>query len=78
MKKIKSLFGLFFVMFLFICAVPTVTGTVSWLKEFYFRQYDRTMRKYNTAYIEIPKKQGKSELGAAVALNMLCNDDEPP
>ena len=31
---------------------------------------------YTTAYIEIPKKQGKSELGAAIALNMLCNDDE--
>ena len=55
MKKIKSLFGLFFVMFLFICAVPTVTGTVSWLKEFYFRQYDRTMRKYNTRYYK-PEK----------------------
>ena len=25
---------------------------------------------------EIPKKNGKSELGAAIALNMLCNDDE--
>ena len=33
-------------------------------------------RQYNTAYIEIPKKNGKSELGAAIALNMLCNDDE--
>ncbi len=33
-------------------------------------------RQYSTAYIEIPKKNGKSELGAAVALNMLCNDDE--
>ena len=40
------------------------------------RDEDPTMRQYNTAYIEIPKKQGKSELGAAVALNMLCNDDE--
>ena len=28
------------------------------------------------AYIEIPKKNGKSELGAALALNMLVNDDE--
>lgn len=35
-----------------------------------------SMRQYNTAYIEIPKKNGKSELGAAIALNMLCNDDE--
>lgn len=33
-------------------------------------------RQYNTAYIEIPKKNGKSELGAALALNMLANDDE--
>ena len=34
------------------------------------------IRQYTTAYIEIPKKQGKSELGAAIALNMLVNDDE--
>lgn len=34
------------------------------------------VRQYTTAYIEIPKKQGKSELGAALALNMLVNDDE--
>lgn len=33
-------------------------------------------RQYSTVYVEIPKKQGKSELGAALALNMLCNDDE--
>lgn len=33
-------------------------------------------RQYTSAYIEIPKKNGKSELGAAIALNMLCNDDE--
>lgn len=33
-------------------------------------------RLYNTAYIEIPKKNGKSELGAAVALKLLCADDE--
>ncbi len=37
---------------------------------------DPTMRQYTTAYIEIPKKNGKSELGAAIALNMLINDDE--
>ena len=40
------------------------------------REDDPTMRQYTTAYIEIPKKQGKSELGAAIALNMLANDDE--
>ncbi|MDL2205790.1 terminase large subunit [Eubacteriales bacterium OttesenSCG-928-N13] len=48
--------------------VREVFGTV--------RDDDPTMRQYTTAYIEIPKKQGKSELGAALALNMLCNDDE--
>ena len=40
------------------------------------RDEDPTMRQYTSAYIEIPKKQGKSELGAAIALNMLINDDE--
>lgn len=33
-------------------------------------------RKYNTAYIEIPKKNGKSELAAGVALYMTCGDGE--
>ena len=33
-------------------------------------------RKYNSAYIEIPKKNGKSELAAAVALLMTCGDGE--
>lgn len=33
-------------------------------------------RQYRTAYLEIPKKNGKSELGAAVALYMLCRDGE--
>ena len=40
------------------------------------RDDDPSMRQYNTAYIEIPKKNGKSKLGAAIALNILCNDDE--
>ena len=40
------------------------------------RDDDPTMRQYTTAYIEIPKKNGKSELCAAIALNMLINDDE--
>ena len=48
--------------------ISDVFGTV--------RDDDPTMRQYTTAYIEIPKKQGKSELGAAIALNMLVNDDE--
>lgn len=33
-------------------------------------------RRYNTAYVEIPKKNGKSELAAAIALKLLCADDE--
>ena len=48
--------------------VRDVFGTV--------REDDHTQRQYTSAYIEIPKKNGKSELGAAIALNMLVNDDE--
>ena len=34
-------------------------------------------RQFNTAYIEIPKKNGKSELAAAIALFLLFGDGEP-
>ena len=34
-------------------------------------------RQYRTAYVEIGKKNGKSELGAAIALYMLLADGEP-
>jgi len=33
-------------------------------------------RQYRTAYIEIPKKNGKTELMAALGLKQLCADDE--
>lgn len=33
-------------------------------------------RKYNTAYVEIPKKNGKSEIAAAIALYLTCADSE--
>jgi hypothetical protein len=33
-------------------------------------------RQFNTAYIEIPKKMGKSELAAAIALLLTCGDGE--
>ena len=33
-------------------------------------------RQYNMVYLEVAKKQGKSELGAAIALQGLCADDE--
>ena len=48
--------------------ITDVFGTV--------RDDDPTTRQFTTAYIEISKKNGKSELGAAIALNMLVNDDE--
>lgn len=33
-------------------------------------------RQFNTAYVEIPKKNGKSELAAAIALLLLCEGEE--
>ncbi len=33
-------------------------------------------RQFNTAYVEIPKKNGKSELAAAITLYLLCADKE--
>ena len=33
-------------------------------------------RQFNMAYVEIPKKQGKSELAAAIALLLTCGDHE--
>ena len=33
-------------------------------------------RQFNTAYVEIPKKMGKSELAAAIALLLTCGDFE--
>ena len=33
-------------------------------------------RQYNTAYVEIPKKNGKSELAAGIALYLTCGDNE--
>lgn len=37
---------------------------------------DNGYRQYNTAYVEIPKKNGKSELAAAIALLLTCGDNE--
>lgn len=37
---------------------------------------DNGYRQYNTAYVEIPKKNGKSELVAAIALYLTCGDNE--
>lgn len=38
---------------------------------------DDGLRQYRTAYIELPRKNGKSELAAAVALYLLFGDREP-
>ena len=37
---------------------------------------ENNYRQFNMAYVEIPKKQGKSELGAAIALLLTCGDFE--
>ena len=37
----------------------------------------RGRRQFRTAYVEIPKKNGKSELAAAIALYLLYADNEP-
>lgn len=37
---------------------------------------EKGARQYRTAYIEIPRKNGKSELGAAIALLLLFGDGE--
>lgn len=34
-------------------------------------------RRYSTVYVEIPRKNGKSALGACIALYLLCADREP-
>ena len=52
--------------FIWICIC---TGLVRTVKENDYRQY-------NTCYCEIPKKNGKSELAAAIALYMTCDDGE--
>ena len=47
-------------------AVRDIFGTVR----------DNGYRQYTTAYLEVPKKMGKSELGAAIALYCLAADGE--
>ena len=37
---------------------------------------DNGFRQYNTVYVEVPKKNGKSALAAAVALYLTCGDGE--
>jgi len=46
------------------------------IRDIYGTVKENGYRQYNTAYVEIPKKNGKSELAAAVALYMTCGDGE--
>lgn len=52
-----------------------------WQTEFLSNVYgtlnDNGYRQYNTAYLEIPKKNGKSSLGAGIALYHTFADGEP-
>ena len=47
------------------------------LKELFGRVKRDGLRQYQTAYLEIPRKNGKSELAAAIALFLLFGDNEP-
>ena len=46
------------------------------IRELFGTVKDNGYRQYTTSYVEIPKKQGKSELAAAVALYLTCGDGE--
>ncbi len=46
------------------------------LRDIFGTMRDNGYRQYTMAYLEITKKQGKSEVAAAVALQGLCADDE--
>lgn len=46
------------------------------VKEIFGTVKENGYREYNTAYVEVPKKQGKSELAAAIALYLTCADGE--
>jgi phage terminase large subunit-like protein len=46
------------------------------IRDIYGTIKENNYRQFNTAYIEIPKKNGKSELAAAIALLQLCGDGE--
>jgi phage terminase large subunit-like protein len=46
------------------------------IKDIFGTVKDNGFRQYNNAYVEIPKKNGKSELAAAIALYLTCADSE--
>jgi phage terminase large subunit-like protein len=53
-----------------------------WQKKFIRELFGRVrpkdgLRQYRTAYLEVPRKNGKTELAAALALFLLVADEEP-
>lgn len=68
------------------CATPKALGRVNslslwdWqdqiIRDLFGILKPNGYRQFNTAYIEISKKNGKSELAAAVALLLTCGDGE--
>lgn len=46
------------------------------IRDIFGTKKENGYRQFNTAYVEIPKKNGKSELAAAVALLLTCADGE--
>ena len=46
------------------------------LREIFGWVDDQGYRQYRTAYVEVPKKNGKTELAAAIVLKLLVADDE--
>ena len=44
---------------------------------FGWKDNDTGLRKYRTCYVEIPRKNGKSNLAAALALYLMFADGEP-
>jgi len=46
------------------------------IRDIYGTMTPSGFRQYRTAYIEVPKKNGKSELAAGIALKQLCADNE--
>src|SRR5687767_6949300 len=47
-----------------------------WLTNIFGTKQHDGLRRYRTAYIEIPKKNAKSTFSAGLALYMLCADGE--
>lgn len=51
--------------------IRPIFGEVRWSEE-----WDRYVRRYRIVWVELARKQGKSEMLAGIALYMLCADDE--